>query len=140
MVKYLHIRTKEYNDISPFGGLTVAYTCTLTEIIFQIARCNTEDLFCYRTGRLIAEGRLKSKKIESIVIPLTHPITQCIVDWLSREFFSVSIVIHLDAKYRWVSDFEADDGVEVLANTECHSDLQFMDDNALINGEMRYDG
>ena len=141
MVKYLHVRTiDEDNNLSPNGGLTVAYTCTLTEIILQVARCHENDLFCHRIGRLIAEGRLKSKKVEDVVIVLTHPITQCIVDWLCLEHFTVPISIFLDPKNRWVSDFEPDDGVEVVNDNDWRDQIPddaFVDTEVL---EMRYDG
>ena len=150
MVKYLHIRRLDENNlISPHGGLTIAYTCTLTEICMATAMCHDNDLFCYDIARRIARGRLQSVKVETTVIPLTHPITQAIVDWVSLEWFDVPISIFLDPKRRWVSDFQPDDGVAVV-DTDWQDQLepsaiaQFhevkSDDGCWINGEMRYDG
>ena len=136
MIKYLHVRAlNDENELSPNGGLTVAYTCTLTDIVLQVAKCHENDLFCHRIGREIAFGRLKSKKIEDVIIPLTHPVTQCIVDWISFEHFTVPIDIHLDAKHRWVSDFEPDDGVEVVTE-----DWRDQIPNEVFQDNMRYDG
>src|SRR3990167_3125641 len=93
-------------QIQPTGGISIAYTCTMDEIMLDVAACHENDLFCYRVGREIAGGRLKSSKHETTIIPLAHPITQTIVDWLSLEWFEVPVNIYLDEKQRWVSTFE----------------------------------
>lgn len=146
MIKYLHVRQiDDEGNLSPNGGLTVAYTCTLTDIILQVARCHENDLFCHRIGRAIATGRLQSGKVANEVIPLTHPITQCIVDWLCLEHFTVPIAISLDSKNRWVSNFEPDDGVEVVHDDDWRNQIpqEDMIRDAIIiemDSEMRYDG
>ena len=120
MVKYLHIRqvNPDTGEITPSGGISVAYTCTLTEILLQVAACHDNDLFCYRIGREIASGRMKSKHHEPTIIPLTHPISMAIIDWLSLEWFEVPVNIYLDDKSRWVSTFQPDEGVSVVMDTD----------------------
>ena len=140
MVKYLHVRRlDEDNIITPHSGLTVAYTCTLTEIMLSVAMCHDNDLFCYDIARRISKGRLQSPKVETTVIPLTHPITQAIVDWLSLEWFDYPVAIFLDNKHRWVSDFQPDDGVCVV-QTDNDWQNQIPDDAYVDGGGMRYDG
>ena len=153
MIKYLHIRkVNSKGQISSHGGLTIAYTCTLTEIIFQKALCNDSDLFCYDLGRRIAEGRLRSKKIDPEIIALTHPIIQTLVDWIAANICDVPIEIVMDAKHRWISDFmgiESDfdwkdqmdlsSGLTGLSNDPIQP-LIIPDDAYMDRGEMRYDG
>ena len=73
--------------------------------------CHDNDLFCFRVGREIAGGRLKSPKHETTVLELHHPITQTIVDWLALEWFEVPVHIYLDSKNRWVSTFIPDESI-----------------------------
>ena len=150
MIKYLHVRQiDEDGTITPYGGLTVAYTCTPTDICFQVAMCHDDDLFCYDRGRRIARGRLQSPKTgkrangtdrpDITVIPLEHPITQTIVSWLELEWFASPIDIHLDHKFRWVSTFRDFDEV-VVSNTDWvdHINMQIGE----LEGDqgLRYDG
>ncbi len=110
-VKYLHVRMVDSEGyIQPKGGVTVAYTCSQDEIMLAVALCHDNDLFCYRVGREIASGRLKSPNHETQVIALTHPKTHCIIDWLALEWFVAPVNIYQDEKHRWVSTFEPEDG------------------------------
>ena len=117
-IKYLHVRfINGKGVIQPNGGLSVAYTYTETDIILAVAMCHDNDLFCYRVGRLIAAGRLTSKKIEAKIIELKHPITHTIIDWLSLEYLECPVLIFLDEKHRWVSTFEPDESENIVSNT-----------------------
>ena len=147
MVKYLHIRKVDSEgQISSFGGVTIAYTCTLTDIIFQKALCNDGDRFCYELGRRIAEGRLRSKKIEAEIIPLAHPIIGTLVNWIADNICDVPIEIVMDVKHRWISDFcgtESDfdwrDQMELDANLPLAT--KSIDDGIWSEeGRMNYDG
>jgi hypothetical protein len=151
-VKYLHVRKlDEDNNLSSNGGVTVAYTCTLTEICLAYALCHDNDRFCYDIARRITKGRLLSPKYDTYIIPLKHPITYTIVDWISKEIFEEPINIFLDDKYRWVSDFFPDDGVVVDTDGDWQNQVQLelsetnhpprsMDDGFESEGAMRYDG
>jgi len=117
-IKYLHVRCiDELGVIQPKLGLTVAYTCTDTDIIFTVAMCNENDLFCYKVGRLITSNRLTSKKIEATIIELKHPITHTIIDWLSLTYLEFPVLIFLDEKHRWVSTFELDEDEVIVSDT-----------------------
>ena len=151
MIKFLHIRAlDESNRIATSGGVSVAYTCTKDEICMAVAACHDNDHFNYEIGRRITRGRLKSPKCEPIIIPLKHPITATIVEYLMLEWFEVPISIYLDDKFRWVSDFIPDDGVEVETDWAEMTNLQIPpsedevphipDDAYIQDGEIRYDG
>lgn len=74
--KYLHLRrvhpttmhpqTGEFrrSDLETKGGTTIAYTIddAFYVIAYAIARCNNKDVYCKHTGRVKAEGRLRSPK------------------------------------------------------------------------------
>ena len=105
MIKFLHIRQiDEKNNILPQGGMTIAYTKTLDEVMFNVARCHLEyDNYCRRVGREIAVNRMRKFGPED-VIPLTHPVTEGLVNWISNSYFDVPIEIKRLGKH-WVSNF-----------------------------------
>ena len=143
MVKYLHVRQlDEGNQLSPHGGVTVSYTCTLTEICMAIAMCNSADLFCYDIARRISAGRLQSPRYETIVIPLKHPITGTIVEYLEREICDAPISIWQDDHHRWVSDFQSENGVSVV-DTDWSENLEFepilTDQGVVVSTPPRFD-
>ncbi len=142
MIKFLHVRKLNFdNTISSRGGITVAYTCTDTEICFAHAICHDNDVFSYEIARRIAKGRLQSPKYTTDVIILQHPITQTIVDWIIDNIFDVPVTIMLDDKHRWVSDFMPDDGVEVEMDEDWRNQMQMTEfDRVDPDTEMRYDG
>lgn len=149
MIKYLHVRALDNkNRIATSGGITVAYTCTKDEICMAVAACHDNDHFNYEIGRRITKGRLQSQKCEPIVIPLKHPITATIVEYLMMEWFEVPISIYLDDKFRWVSDFIPDEEGVSIVETDWENDAQLQiadlphipDDAYIADGEMRYDG
>ena len=140
-VKFLHVRLLDDNGvISERGGFTVAYTCTDKEICYQMAECHINDHFCYETGRKIAEGRLKSTRpsvVENIqVIPLTHPITSCIIDHIGLNHYTYPILIYLDEKHRWVSDFSPFDPTDEVPEFSDDINLQIA---AAANEGMQHD-
>ena len=117
-VKFLHVRVVDENNcLSPTGGVTVAYTISdvegLQQIFLNYVKCHPNELFCYKTGREIAEARLKDEGPDEI-LDLEHPISDYIVDWLGsvawpaynhpNTGFSIDIV--KDERGRWISDFE----------------------------------
>lgn len=150
-IKYLHVRgVNEKGEIYSNGGLTIAYTCTPTNICLQLALCNDCDPFCYDLGRRIAGSRLQSKKTgprkdgtmrpEVVVLELKHPITQTIIDWLELEYFSVPIKIYLDPKHRWVTNFEADEGIEVVTDGDWQNQINLEMNRVEGDQGLRYAG
>lgn len=116
-VKYLHVREiDEYGDLKHFGGLTVAYTLVDTEgvagICVHLAKCHPSDRFCYKIGRETALKKLQTEgPLE--VLPLEHPISQTIIEWLSyiwcpsrSAYCGYEIDIIKDPAGRWISDFQ----------------------------------
>jgi hypothetical protein len=59
MCKFIHIRTNR-NNVK--GGKTVAYEEADGVVVYAVAKCHERDNFCRRTGRVKAEGRLKSAR------------------------------------------------------------------------------
>lgn len=138
MIKFLHVRAlDENNRISSHGGISVAYTCTETEICMAVASCHDNDCFNYEVARKITSNRLKSPKCQPIVITLKHPITETIVEYLMMEWFDVPISIFRDDKGRWVSDFQSLDGEIVETDWEEDANLQLLDEQAMTE-ERRY--
>ncbi len=70
-VKYFHIRNQYGYNISNNGGLTIAWTTLEGSLVFATSECSTQDNFNKKTGRELAEQRLKagnSKTIPSDII------------------------------------------------------------------------
>ena len=111
MIKYIHVRRidPENWEVCSTGGLTIAYTCTETEICFTTAICHENDDFNRYLGRLIATNRLKSPKVQPKVISLEHPIKEHILEYVADNLFGQPISIYLGEKHQWVSTFEIDD-------------------------------
>ena len=56
---FLHIRAyDDTNEIAPTGGLTPAIQAVDGNLVYAVARCSKADVFCKKTGRDIATGRL----------------------------------------------------------------------------------
>jgi hypothetical protein len=56
---FLHIRVYDLNGgIAPTGGLTTAIQAVDGNLVYAVARCSDADVFCKKTGRDIATGRL----------------------------------------------------------------------------------
>lgn len=56
---FLHIRAYDDNGaIAPTGGLTTAIQAVDGNLVYAVARCSDADVFCKKTGRDIAAGRL----------------------------------------------------------------------------------
>ena len=135
MVKYLHVRAiDDMGRILSHGGVTVAYTCTLTEICFNTAMCNDSDLFCYELGRRIAGSRLKSPKCQPYVIELKHPVIKTLISWIEANVCEKCIEIKMDSKFRWVTTFE-----EVTTEENWQDQVSDFGFTAEFEG-MRYDG
>ena len=125
MIKYLHIRKLDEEDrISPKGGITLAYTCTSSDICLAYAICHDNDLFCYEIARRIARGRLQAPTYDVTVIPLEHPISITLVDWVSTEIFEVPVDIFKDEKGRWVSTFFSEEGEELTVDEVFQAEVQ----------------
>lgn len=107
MIKYLHIRriNPETNQIEPFGGATLAYTCTETDIMVQVALCHDNDTFCRQTGRQVAAGRLRKHGPREI-IPIKHPKSEALIEWFATAMFTTPISIARDKDGRWVTTFD----------------------------------
>lgn len=114
--KFLHIRLIDSdNKIQPHDGLTVAYTTvdspSVSGICFNVAKCHPDDRFEYQVGRQEAAKKLNEQgPLE--VLPLTHPISEAIVDWIAntywpsrRKYGGFSIDVQRDKKFRWLSQF-----------------------------------
>lgn len=82
MTKYWHLRhyddvicEDEFGDkyvdqvVNGFGGITIAYTYVpdLQIGFYGAAICSKKDQFCKKTGRMIAEERLKGEKPVEII-------------------------------------------------------------------------
>lgn len=109
MVKFLHIRAiDEDGNLLVKGGVTIAYTVTDKDIIYQAAMCHPElDHFCYSVGRAIASGRLKSKKWEPTIIDRKDPISAAIVQHVAENLFIGPVEISYNKKsQRWESLFQ----------------------------------
>lgn len=108
MIKFIHIRAVDENgDLLTTGGCTVAYTATPKDIMYQLALCHSDlDNFCYRVGRAIASGRLKSKKWEPIIIPRQDPVVATIIKHIAAnaEYGQIDIFWNEKGK-RWESTF-----------------------------------
>ena len=65
-IKFIHIRNAA--NINK-GGQTVALECDRHDMVhaYAVAYCHPKDNFCKRTGRIKAEGKLKSKHSRIIV-------------------------------------------------------------------------
>ena len=62
-VKYMHLRFRDDTfDISPYGGVTVAFTEHTDTVGFHyhynMSFCNYKDHYCKKLGRMISSGRL----------------------------------------------------------------------------------
>ena len=56
---FLHIRAHDdHHHIAPTGGLTTAIQAVNGNLVYAVARCSNADVFCKKTGRDIATGRL----------------------------------------------------------------------------------
>lgn len=74
MTKFAHFRhihrAEEFDapvEVATKGGKTVAYTEENGIVRFAVATCSSRDNFCRKTGRYIAEQRLKSHKLVTTV-------------------------------------------------------------------------
>ena len=67
MCKFIHFRnTIDGRDgtIDTKGGMTVAFEeAEEGHIMFAVAHCSPRDNYCRKTGRAIAQGRLKAGKL-----------------------------------------------------------------------------
>lgn len=108
MIRFIHIRQfDELNGkVAPNGGVTIAYTCTKDEIVMATAYCHHNDSYNKRLGRLIATNRLKSPKVEPVILPLVNPVKETILMHISKHGFENEVMIFLDDKGRWVSTFD----------------------------------
>jgi len=61
-VNYRHFRCHdESGNLKNKGGITIAYRETENGYLeIASSRCSEKDAFCYKTGRIIAQGRLQS--------------------------------------------------------------------------------
>ena len=110
MIQYIHIRRidPETWEVLPTGGLTIAYTCTDTELCYTTAICHENDAFNRHLGRLISSNRLRSPKIQPEVITIQHPIKEHLLEYVALNLFGAPISIFLGEKNQWVSTFEID--------------------------------
>lgn len=112
----------EVGNLLPHGGLTVAYTLSTKDIMLQTAACRPDtgaihpetgeplrDMFCYRVGRMIAAGRLKSPKWEPIILERKDPVKQTIIDYVSMNTYVGPIEIKWNETHkRWESTFDCE--------------------------------
>jgi hypothetical protein len=103
MCKFVHIRNhftetsdgrlpvshdSEISDgVEVKGGLTIAYEEDEDHkvVTFAIARCHERDNFCRRTGRVKAEGRLKSKSARTLELKEDQSAYHAVVDLVLAE-------------------------------------------------------
>lgn len=129
MIKFLHIRAvDEDGNLLTKGGATLAYTTTPKEIMLQSAVCHSElDAFCYRVGRLISAGRLKSKKYEPTIIERKDPIGKTLVEWAQDNLCVGPIeIVWNDKAKRWESTF-------FVEAPDAEFDLAFKEDGAQMD-------
>lgn len=83
--KFIHLRkmrptsmnlttnTFKNSNLETKGGTTIAYTLDddFNVIAYAVARCNSKDVYCKHTGRVKAQGRLKSPT--HCIIPVPTP-------------------------------------------------------------------
>ena len=124
--KFLHVRELDRKgELSPTGGLTVAYSIvdslSAAGICLNLAKCRSDDLFCFKTGREIAARKLLEQGPLD-VLPLEHPFGFTIVDWICTVWwpeasyggFVINIFQDFDRSRRnfWYSDFRPLRGIE----------------------------
>jgi hypothetical protein len=66
-ITFKHIRASKNGEVLPTGGLTFAYYIDESDprfpkIIFNYAKCHTEEAFCKSVGRELALARLEKNK------------------------------------------------------------------------------
>lgn len=72
-IGFMHYRVIDIDgNAMSTGGVTLAFTTVHEEVprvVIGMARCSHRDVFCRKTGRAIAEGRLKAQ--------LSNPSRDC---------------------------------------------------------------
>src|SRR5260221_1142622 len=108
MVKFVHVRQiDDKGNLLTNGGLTVAYTATLKDIMVSHAQCSYLDNFNYCVGRQIAAGRLRKYGAEE-VLERKDPLSRAVLDWAAKEIFFTPIEIKWNEVHkRWESTFES---------------------------------
>jgi hypothetical protein len=57
-MRWLHIRRRDkQGNLTPKGGMTVAYDLEEGIVFFAVAKCSKKDHYCRKTGRSISQGR-----------------------------------------------------------------------------------
>lgn len=108
-VRYLHVRACDQDgNLLHKGGLTVAYTAneSMGMIAMGWAKCHDNDNFCYRTGRAIASGRLKSADGQPDIVDFVHPISEQVRRWVADVLFNGGITLIRDPRRRTLSTFD----------------------------------
>jgi len=70
MTKFIHFRNvddTETGTTATKGGVTVAFSEGEGHLTYAVAHCSPRDNYCRKTGRAIAEGRLKAGKSHKVV-------------------------------------------------------------------------
>ena len=82
--KFIHLRNRDNNNrVTVKGGTTVAFTYENGIVRFALAKCHERDNFCRRTGRVKAEGRLKSARyVREILVPVEQKPFDAIMEAL----------------------------------------------------------
>ncbi len=65
-LKFIHVRFRQQDTISPKGGCTIAYTVNGNSLNYAWAECCESDIFSRKMGRIKAAGRLKSEKLSKV--------------------------------------------------------------------------
>lgn len=122
----MHVREIDpKGELSPTGGLTVAYSIvdsnSVAGICLNLAKCRSDDLFCFKVGREIATRKLHEQGPLD-VLPLEYPIGFSIIDWLcdvwwpdaSYGGFCINIFQDFTRTRRnsWYSDFRPLRGID----------------------------
>ena len=92
-MKFVHLRYHDQDGkVLSHGGATIAYEQENNDVgivvYYATARCNIKDLFCKKTARAKAGGKLRSnavKYVEAVDMPLDATATE-VVGKVIEEF------------------------------------------------------
>lgn len=92
MTKFMHLRKIKSNEIQAKGGITIAYTETITgtgtkRIDVVTAQCSRNDVFNKKIGRNVSEGRLhtRSDLIEEILSPVEESTAATLIRHFGKK-------------------------------------------------------
>lgn len=82
MTKFIHIRRSSLlGELSPMGGLTVAYDFDpeARVVAFTTAKCNDREHYNKKVGRAVTEGRLSKYGGEKLNVPEGEHVTDIVL-------------------------------------------------------------